>query len=110
MKSEKKYSHAKDLLMKVCGRLGIWAGLGRYANQYWTRDLSYSLGYFLLFNGKQELLKRHLFQLTKRQKKNGQIPILFIENRFRFFFNKAVKSFTDRKISFMLKRFLQGKL
>ncbi len=105
-----KYSLAKDLLMKACGRLGIWAGLGRYANQYWTRDLSYSLGYFLLFNGKQELLKKHISQLIKRQKRNGQIPILFIENRFRFFFNKAVKSLTDRKISFMLKRFLQGKL
>jgi glycogen debranching enzyme len=64
----------------------------------------------LLELGEKELIRTHLENLSRRQRPNGQIPILFLDRIIPFLSDKIKRSLQDGKLSFMLRRFLAGQL
>ncbi|MBI5003614.1 hypothetical protein HZC00_00790 [Candidatus Kaiserbacteria bacterium] len=106
----KKINAADAILKKCIGTKGVWADPSRYRYQCWTRDLAIAIAPTLLQMGKPGIVRTHLENLSKRQRPNGQIPILFLDRLAPFLADKVKRSIRDRKISFMLGRFLQGQL
>ncbi len=108
-----KGKEANELLEQCIGRHGVWAGNGRYAFQNWTRDLAYGSAPCLMELGRAWPVRQHLANLIRGQRENGQIPILFLDGlrgHARFVLDKAGKSLRNVELSFMLRRYLRGKL
>ncbi len=104
---------AENILESCVGRHGMWAGNGRYAWQCWTRDFAFATMPYLLEEERYSDVRRHLETLSRRQRPNGQIPIVYLDGlrgQIRFLADKTKKSVRDRKMSFMLRRFLDGQL
>ncbi|MFA5070347.1 MAG: hypothetical protein WC528_03635 [Patescibacteria group bacterium] len=110
MSSEEKKRNADKILRRCIGTKGVWADPSRYRYQCWTRDFALAIMPALLALGETQIVKIHLENLSKRQRPNGQIPILFLDRLYPFLLDKISKSWKDRKCSFMLRRFLAGKL
>jgi hypothetical protein len=106
----KKEGIASAILQKCIGTHGVWADPTRYRFQCWTRDFVIAIMPALFEIGRSDVARTHLENLSKRQKPNGQIPILFLDRAMPFIVDKTIKSIRDRKLSFMLGRFLQGQL
>jgi hypothetical protein len=102
-------------LTACIGNDGIWADPTRYRYQDWTRDLSLALqpAVSKLPNG-EKMVEQHLINLAARQRDDGKIPIVFIDSGLKghtaFIWDKIGRSIKSRKISFMLRRYLQGEL
>lgn len=117
-KMNEKIEWATVVLRQCIGIQGVWADHSRYRGQCWTRDFVLAIMPMLLQEGKEDsaigdrtaIVRTHLENLSKRQRGNGQIPILFLDKTIPFLWNKIKKSVRDLKISFMLKRFLLGQL
>lgn len=105
-----KEKTATVILERCIGENGVWADPTRYKNQCWTRDFVLAIMPVLLESGKTEIVKKHLINLSKRQRPNGQIPILFLDRTSPFLIEKIKKSWRDKNLSFMLRRFLKGQL
>lgn len=104
-------------LIRTCiGKHGIWADPVRYREQCWTRDLSLAMAPAAIKVAGEEGRKavlRHLHSLAARQRKDGSIPILFLDGaaaHARFLVQKTVQSVRRGKPSFMLRRYLSGNL
>ncbi len=107
---QSKKTEAQEILERCVGRKGIWADPTRYAHQCWTRDMMLAIMPVLLAQKRFADVRNHLENLSKRQKPNGQIPILYLDGTFAWLASKLAKSIRTRKMSFMLKRFLAGEL
>lgn len=105
-----KTADAQKILGRCLGRHGVWADSTRYRYQCWTRDFVLATMPVLLQMGKFEIVKTHLENLSKRQRTNGQIPILFLDRALPFVVDKLKRSWRGKQLSFMLKRFLSGQL
>lgn len=105
-----KLAQARTILARCIGTHGVWADPSRYRYQCWTRDLVIAIMPQLIAMEKAEIVRTHLENLSKMQRPNGQIPILFLDRLMPFLYDKVKRSLRDRKISFMLRRFLQGEL
>jgi glycogen debranching enzyme len=109
MNQSEKSRQAMGILASCIGNKGIWASSDRYKYQCWTRDFVIAVlpliletedPYYML------VAERHLDQLRKRQKPNGQIPILFLDNTTKWLKIKVQNSIQNKRMSFMLKQFL----
>lgn len=80
----KKVKEAESIIKCSIGPLGISAGCDRYDNQYWTRDFALAGKDILLQLGYKEIVKKHLLNISSRQRKSGSIPSRFAKNRKRF--------------------------
>ena len=105
-----KISGANAILRRCIGTKGVWADPTRYRFQCWTRDFVIAIMPVLLDSGETLVIKAHLENLSRRQRPNGQIPILFLDRVLPFLSDKAKRSWRDGKLSFMLRRFLVGQL
>lgn len=107
---------AKNLIRTCIGKHGIWADATRYREQCWTRDLSLAMAPAAIKVAGEEGRKavlRHLHSLAARQRKDGSIPILFLDGAVahaRFLATKTLQSVRRGKVSFMLGRYLTGNL
>ncbi|MBI4441714.1 hypothetical protein HY639_06105 [Candidatus Woesearchaeota archaeon] len=101
---KQKIDEAKTVIEHCIGEKGIWAGSGRYRDQCWTRDFTFSLP-TLLDLGYNKQISCHLHELAKRQKRDGQIPILYLDDVQQWLERKIKKSMETGKESFMLKNF-----
>lgn len=108
--SPRKVMLAEAILKRCMGTNGVWADPTRYRFQCWTRDFALAILPLLLERKQFTMARKHLEQLSKRVHKNGQVPILFLDRTWPFLADKIMKSIHDRKLSFMLSRFLTGNL
>lgn len=106
----KKVLLAEAILKRCMGTNGVWADPTRYRFQCWTRDFMLAILPLLLERKQYSIARKHLEQLSKRVRKNGQVPILFLDQTLPFLTDKIAKSIKDRKLSFMLKRWVTGNL
>ncbi len=87
--------------------VGVFASPDRYKYQCWTRDLALAVAPLLLQWGDTEIVRMHLENLSKRQRDNGQIPILFLSDEKKW----RVKKVAERgENSFMVGRYDAGEL
>jgi hypothetical protein len=113
-----KDKKAIALIQSCFGKRGIWASTIRYKNQCWTRDFCLATCPLLLNksslfhdpNKVMNLIQRHLLELAQRQKPNGKIPILYLDNEVTFVEDKTRQSKRTGKQPFMLQRYLKGEL
>jgi glycogen debranching enzyme len=105
-----KIAAAAAILRSCIGTKGVWADPSRYRFQCWTRDFVVAIMPVLLESGETGIIKTHLENLSRRQRPNGQIPILFLDRILPFLSDKLKRSWRDGKISFMLRRFLVGQV
>lgn len=108
-----KLAAAIDGTRACIGTYGVWAAEGRYEGQCWTRDFAMAMQPLLLELGEHRVCHAHLSSLAKRQGRDGKIPILYLDGAIgtsRFLFDKTIKSIRERKVSFMLGRYLHGHL
>ncbi|MFC1629941.1 hypothetical protein ACFL06_00180 [Patescibacteria group bacterium] len=108
---EEKEKVVLAIVRGCIGNRGVWAdSSGRYKDQCWTRDFVLAAMPTLLDLGEHEAVRNHLINLSRRQRENGQIPILFLDRTFPFLLGKASRTLRNRRVSFMLRRFLEGQL
>jgi hypothetical protein len=108
-----KINDALDLIERCKGVKGVWASTGRYNNQCWTRDFCLTVCPLLLQTDSQsdlDLVGTHLFEITKRQKDNGKVPILYLDNEKKFLKDKIQRLVEQKTMSFMLTRYLDDEL
>jgi hypothetical protein len=104
---------ALDLIEKCKGVKGVWASTGRYNNQCWTRDFCLTVCPLLLSRGSQkdiELVKTHITEIIQRQRSDGKIPILYLDDEKQFLRSKIDRLREHNQMSFMLTRYLDGEL
>jgi hypothetical protein len=104
-----KIDDAEKLIRACRGSKGMWASTGRYRHQCWTRDFCIATSYLLMHYPALQSLEtvfHHLYNTATRQKFDGKIPILYLDDEMEFLRDKIEKSLAARKISFMLKRYL----
>ncbi len=109
-----KVCEASGILHDCRGKQGMYASPDRYDGMAWTRDqMLASQPALSLIPGGMDLAATHLRSLAKRQRPNGQIPILFLDGlpaHLSFLKQKVGRSLAQRRVSFMLQRYLQGQL
>lgn len=101
-------NQAEEILHGCVGQNGFWASGARYKWQCWTRDFVIAVLPYVLQSGDQKLIQlaeKHLDQLRLRQKPNGQIPIIFLDNTPAWLGQKIWNSLKNRRLSFMLERY-----
>lgn len=105
---------ADEILDECMGTEGVWADPTRYRGQCWTRDLVLAVLPVVYDQRRRRLTAlRHLENLAGRQRLDGRVPIVFLDGpggHARFLADKLGKTARDRRMSFMLKRYLRGQL
>lgn len=138
-RTQVKIREALDLMADCFGERGVHASPDRYRGQCWTRDFALAIQPALLgvtekhfpltpygsgwwIRRARELADRHLRELGTRMipvrkdlpaPHDGFVPIVFLDGpgaHLRFLGDKLKRSFQQGRMSFMLKRYLQGKL
>jgi hypothetical protein len=110
MKTSEKITAATAILRRCIGENGVWADPSRYRWQCWTRDMALAIMPALIEIGEAKVVHKHLENLSLRQRQNGQIPILFLDRTLPFLFEKVTSSLRQRRLSFMLGRYLRNEL
>lgn len=110
MKDFDKINKAWMILEQCFGEKGVWADPTRYKYQCWTRDFVFAVMPVLLALGQNDIVRTHLENISKRQRPDGKIPILFLDRVLPFLTDKIKRSISSRKISFMLRRYLAGQI
>ncbi len=103
-----KLQDATQLLRECVGEQGMWADTHRYRYMCWTRDFVIASMHALPTIGRGDVAKRHLTELSLRQRHDGKIPIVFLDRTLPFLYNKTRESIRDRRLSFTLSRWLKG--
>lgn len=104
-----RINEAKSIIKNCIGLKGVWASTDRYRNQCWTRDFCLATCPIFLYNLELkdlQLVQTHLFTITKKQRPDGKIPILYLDDKYTFLQDKIQKSINSGSISFMLQRYL----
>lgn len=119
-----KTQEARDLVRRCFGSRGLWASPDRYRRQCWTRDAALCQpALFLdpdLAGDGPAVAERHLRELAARLRgTHGDLwgkqcaPILFLDGPLghaEFLLGKVRRSLQLGRPSFMLRRYLAGKL
>ena len=63
-----KLDEAEAIIKCSIGSYGIYAGCGRYKDQYWTRDFAIAGIDLLMSLGYQDVVKKHLLAIAAWQK------------------------------------------
>ena len=103
MTSPNKLEEAEAIIKKCIGTKGVWASSSRYKYQCWTRDFVIATEDILLAWGKNDIVKNHLQELSKRQYENGRLPIMFLDHTLKWLALKTWNSISNRRLSFLLK-------
>lgn len=106
----RKVALAEKIFSACMGTNGVWADPSRYRFQCWTRDFMLAILPLLLERKQYAIARKHLVELTNRIRPSGRVPILFLDKTLPFVYDKVLKSIKDRKLSFMLKRWMSGNL
>ncbi len=85
--------------------VGFYASGDRYRYEYWTRDLSFSLK-TLLGLGYHRQVKRQLSAIWAKQRKTGEVPTLFVNNRLVWLLKKTFRAVKMHRVPFMLEHYL----
>jgi len=101
---------ATEILGRCIGTNGVWADPSRYRYQCWTRDLVLAVLPLLIDMGETDIVRTHLENISKRQRTDGKVPILFLDKTVPFLHDKISASWRNKKLSFMLGRYLHGEL
>lgn len=114
---EHKREEAVSILKSCFGVNGLWASGkdGRYQYQCWTRDpcLAIFAALILLKDSLEnvnELIYRHFNGIIKHQRDDGKIPIIFLDDEDEFVRLKRIQQEKNKKIPFMLRRYLEGEI
>jgi len=107
---ERKTRAAEEILQSCLGTNGVHADQTRHQNQCWTRVFCMGVLPLLLKRKQFDVARRHLTELSKRQRPNGQIPLLFLDKTLPFLTGEILTSIKERKASPVLGRFLTGNL
>lgn len=114
METNNKIAEALNILESCIGTRGVYADPSRYDYQCWTRDFALAIQPVLHHVvGGVSAGERHIDSLVKRQQSSGKMPIVFLDGPLgtaHFLWEKTKKSIRDRKMSFMLRRYLAGQL
>jgi glycogen debranching enzyme len=86
---------------------GIFASPDRYLYQCWTRDVALAVAPLLLDTGESDIVRTHLENISKLQRPNGQIPILFLSDEIAWRRKKVAERGEN---SFMVSRYDDGEL
>ncbi len=105
-----KYEQAGAIIHACLQEQGVWADPSRYRHQCWTRDMGMAVAPLLHETGNSEVVKRHLENLFRQQRPNGQVPILFLDDEEAWVADKEAKSKKQGRPSFMLERYRAGEL
>lgn len=107
MNSMLKKSLIAEAILRSCLSTGngVFASPDRYKYQCWTRDLALAVAPLLLNMGEPDIVRTHLVNLSEKQRKNGQIPILFVSDEAAWREKKVAERGAN---SFMVKRYDQG--
>ena len=108
-KVQRKSANACDLVLRCTSPsgMGIWASCERYAHQIWTRDFVLAAAQALLLIGRRDVVATQIGELAKRQRADGKIPILFLDDERAFLFDKISRSIKSGRWSFMLRRYFE---
>jgi len=87
---------------------GVFASPDRYKYQCWTRDLALAVAPWLLQTDRGNIVRTHLENLCKRQRENGQIPILFLSDVEAWLEKKQAERRETK--SFMIERYNKGQI
>lgn len=108
-----KKEEALQVVRTCIGQKGIWASSERYRDQCWTRDFCMATSWLFMHHKDLvdlELVYNHLNNLASRQKSNGKLPILFLDDEVAFVKKREEREKKDGKTPFMLKRYREGEL
>jgi hypothetical protein len=109
-----KIKQAEEILIKCIKTNGICASTVRYDNQCWTRDLCIAIIPYVVQTTNPVIplsnVLVHIENIQKRQKANGQVPIVFLNDVDMFVKEKTEKELRTGQKSFMLKRHKLGEL
>lgn len=103
MASKNKSEEAKSIILACIGKNGVWASSFRYKYQCWTRDFVIATEDLLLEWGDDDIVKKHLENLAQHQYADGRMPIMFLDNTFKWLLIKTWNSILNRRISFLLR-------
>ncbi|ARF12521.1 glycogen debranching enzyme alpha-1,6-glucosidase [Klosneuvirus KNV1] len=108
-----KKEEALQVIRTCIGQKGIWASSERYRDQCWTRDFCMATSWLFMHHKDLvdlELVYNHLNNLASRQKSNGKLPILFLDDENAFVKKREEREKKEGKTPFMLKRYREGEL
>ncbi len=111
--SVEKLGTAYDMLRRAFGQKGIWAtpdAESRYGNTLWMRDFAYALEPVLLRLGEWDRVRTHLENVSRLQRPNGQIPIVFLDDEAAWLDRKRRQEQAAGRKPFMLERYEAGEL
>ena len=100
---DNRYIAAKELIDRCCNPMGISASAERYKGQKWTRDAFLAISPTLHCDN--PAVTGHIDQLIMRQREDGKIPILYVENVNEFISRKEMQAAQKGKVPFMLRRY-----
>lgn len=106
MQPHGKDRDAERVIQACLGRNGIWASPYRYAHQCWTRDFVLAAEPYLAMVGSQDIIDRHLGELIRRQRRNGRVPVLYLDDTLAWLRTKVATTIRHRRMSFMLRHYL----
>lgn len=90
---------------------GIYASAdARYVEQCWCRDLALAGGPALRSMRKEHVVDAHLTKLMRRQRPDGKIPILFLDDEAAFVRRKEARVRDTGKPSILLDAYRRGEL
>lgn len=106
----RKAEHAERVLTECTGQTGMWASPHQFRYQCKTRDFVLGVLPLLMQRKKThvEIARRHLLELIKRQRVNGQIPALFLDNRVSFFLHEVSELMTGKTNVHTLTRYIRS--
>lgn len=114
-----KRQQAIDLLERCIGEKGVWADPVRYKDTCWTRDTACAIlpAMLVLRNAGHPLGERVLEALVTfvenlfaKQRPDGSLPIVFLDNEERWVAAKEQQERDRGREPFMLKRYREGQL
>lgn len=103
-----KLAEAYALLRDCFGGKGVWASPDRYRNTCWTRDFAYAICPALCLMGEFAAARNHLEHLIARQRADGSMPILFLDDEAAWVQGKIAQEMRSGREPFMLRRYREG--
>lgn len=82
-----KKEEALHVVRSCIGKKGVWASSERYRDQCWTRDFCMATSWLFMYHPDLvdfDIVYNHLNNIVNKQKSNGKIPILFLDDEIAF--------------------------
>ena len=130
-----KLAKAIEVITSCVGSNGVWASNDRYKNQCWTRDFCLATHKAMMTQTfcevqprpeaggsnnnppqkfekavAKKIITEQLMEIARRQRSNGQLPILYLDDEIQFVKDKINRLGEDKPVSFMLRRYAQNEI